>query len=210
MNTLLNENDIPEAPVAVQTAVVPVSQLPKPKRKSYYVPVAKRVAEDNRTAVKIAHDRKAERSGKKIAKTEKSALKDLFGKPVASQKTGISDGTAICTICHKPITRGSSISQGMGDECAGKMKQLKATGKTLEQHYEALTAQSIPSGYIKFKDAAYKIHAKGISTYRILQAVGGDRMIRKPINSNFRIVIVDHVRYINGECLKHVEDLKKV
>ena len=97
----------------------------------------------------------------------------------------------------------------MGDTCANKIKLL-APGTTLEDHYAKIMVDEIPEGYLKLKDAINKLKEKGISTYRIVQAIGGDRMLRKPLNGNFKVVIYMGTRYINGASVKNWKDLLKV
>lgn len=115
---------------------------------------------------------------------------------------------AICSMCGKPLSRHTSVEAGMGDICRMKLSWLPK-GVTLEQHYERITVNDVPDGFIKFADAYAKAREKGTSGYRFIQAIGGDRMIRKPINSNFKVVIVKGVRYINRDSLKHLSDLEK-
>ena len=219
MPELFDPTAMPEAPTL--PTVVPVVDVPK-KRKSYYVPVAKKNAEADRSAVARAHDRKAAKKADKAAKkslkaglgivvpkkttktTTKTTIKD---KPARASKPASDE--AVCTICHKPLSKHTSVAQGMGDTCAMKIKLLPA-GTTMEDHYEKLTVGDVPVGYIKLKDAIAKLNEKGITTHRIVQAIGGDRMLRKPLNNNFKVIFVGRVRYINGACLKNWRDLEKV
>ena len=217
-DTLFDTTEIPAAPEipAVQTAD-PV--VPARKRKSYYVPVSQRVAADNKTAAKRAADRKAEkkavRKGTVVTKKGIASLK-IVAKAAAKKHAAKDEpkgaswsGEAVCSICHKPLSKHTSVQNGMGDTCANKIKLLPA-GTTLEEHYEKLSADEVPEGYLKLKDAIAKLNDKNISTYRVLQAVGGDRMLRKPLNSHFKVVIVAGTRYINGASIKNYKDLIKV
>lgn len=219
MSTLFDSSAIPDAPeLPVTPTVVPT---PK-KRKSYYVPVAERTKEKSAAKREATAAKKAElalREGKDaVVPTAKKrsalakAAKKLTAKPTAAKKADKSDGAnaeAVCSLCHKPLSRHTSVSAGMGEVCQGKIKLLPA-GTTMEDHYENITVWELPDGYIKLKDAIEKLNAKGISTYRVLQAIGGDRMLRKPINSNFKVVIFGRTRYINGACIKNWRDLEKV
>jgi hypothetical protein len=223
---MFDPNTIPDAPELPQ-AVPSVPAAPK-KRKSYYVPVSQRVAADNKNAAKRAMERKAAkasaRKSKKIgmvASISKQAdafadkLKKKYPPKSAKKAEGkatsgsSATGETICSICHKPLSKHSSVEAGMGDTCANKIKLL-APGTTLEDHYEKLTVFDVPDGYIKLKDAFDKLREKGFSLHRLLQAVGGDRHLRKPLNPNFKVVFVGRVRYINGACLKNWKDLEKV
>lgn len=226
MSTLFDPNAIPDAPeLPVATLIV---SAPK-KRKSYYVPVAERAKEKSSAKREATAAKKAElavREGKDavvpnakkrsaLAKAiKKTITKDVTktakarSKPEADKGGGTSD-EAVCSLCHKPLSRHTSVSAGMGEVCQSKIKLLPV-GTTMEDHYEKITVWELPDGYIKLKDAIEKLNAKGISTYRVLQAIGGDRMLRKPINSNFKIVIFGRTRYINGACIKNWRDLEKV
>lgn len=233
MNTPLFDptKEIPAAPVPESKptpSAVPASPAikPKPKRKSYYIPVAERAklkAEAKKEAKKTKEKEQALREGKDVpapktkpaAKPKTSAPKGkkvvMIGKTSdkASQQSSKSTTEAICSVCHKPLSKHTSVANGMGDTCAAKIKLLPK-GVSLEDHYEKLTVFTVPDGYIKLRDAVKKLQAKGISGYRIMQAIGGERMLRKPINSNFKVVFVGKVRYINGACLANWKDLVKV
>lgn len=212
--TLFDENQIPTAPTSSPAPISKPDQPDKSKRKSYYVPVSQRVKEADKNAVKIAHERKLakaeDKAKKKAAKDLANAIKPVARvKPASKSSDKVSDGTDVCSLCGKTLTRGTSISAGMGPDCAAKIKLLPA-GKTLEDHYEAITEVEVPAGYIKLRDALKKINDKGISSYRLIQAIGGDRMLRKPLNSHFKVVLVNHVRYINGEALSNWKELEKI
>lgn len=246
MNDLLDINAIPDAPKLEPVGILPAPITIKPKRKSYYVPVAERHQEKLNAkkqqkeakkaeaalrdgqdvpvvpnARKRAADRKASKTvakaskavatlGKKISKSLNKAAASLkTSKAKAEATNGSSSGSGICSLCHKPLSRHSSVSAGMGDTCAGKIKLLPA-GTTMEDHYAKITVTEIPDGYIKLKDAVAKLKEKGISGYRLMQAIGGERMLRKPLNSNFKTVMFGNTRYINGACLKSWRDLEKV
>lgn len=152
---------------------------------------------------------------KQVREIKKVAGKKIVVSSVSKKKETGSSGSgkalteAICSICHKPLSRHTSVSQGMGDTCAAKIKMLPK-GVTLEQHYESMIKTDVPDGWIKLSEAIEKARKKGISGYRFIQACGGDRMIRKPINSFFKVIFVANTRYINGECMKHLGDLEKV
>lgn len=149
---------------------------------------------------------KAEPKKKAMAKTEP---KKAAPKKVEVKGHGRQTNTAVCSVCGKDLSRHSSVENGMGDTCAAKIKLLPK-GVTLEQHYEGLTKTDVPDGWIKLSEAIAKAQSKGISGYRFIQACGGDRMIRKPINKFFQVAFVSGTRYINADCMKHLEDLKKV
>jgi hypothetical protein len=133
--------------------------------------------------------------------------------PTAPKKTPAPEtsnsGEAVCSICHKPLSRSSSISARMGDVCQHKMSLLPQ-GVSLEEHYANLTDYEVPEGWIKVKDAASKAREKGYSVYRFVQAIGGDRMLRKPLNKFFQVKLIKGVRYIDGEVLRHIKDMEKV
>lgn len=230
MSALFDVTAIPEAPTMPEAnAPIPA---PAKKRKSYYVPVAERTKEKSAAKREAKEAKKAEqalREGKDVpapnakkrsalaktaakkvvsASSKSKPAKKPVSKPTASSSNADS-GEAICSLCHKPLSRHSSVEAGMGEVCSSKIKLL-APGTTMEDHYEKLTVMTLPDGYIKLKDAITKLNGKGVSTYRILQAIGGDRMLRKPINSNFKVVIFGRTRYINGACLKNWRDLEKV
>lgn len=205
-------------------------QTEKPKRKSYYVPVAQRkdgskklkpyqqITEQTTTQKARQAARRANRKTQKNeaalregqpVKTPSKSKPTAPTKKVQDKQTEKGANTSICSFCGKPLSRHSSVEQGMGDTCASKIKLLPK-GTTIEEHYAGLTVPTLPAGYIKLKDAIAAARKKGISGYRFLQAIGGDRMLRPPLNSNFKTVLHNRTRYVNGNCLKHLDDLKKV
>lgn len=229
MSTLLDVNTIPDAPKLPDPVKPVVAPADKPKRKSYYIPVAERHKEklaakkqqkqakkseaDLRDGkdVKIEPNARKRAADRKVVKTVAKTKTKTKTKPVAKKQDVGKGGTGseICSLCHKPLSRHTSISAGMGDTCAGKIKLLPA-GTTMEDHYAKITVMDVPDGYIKLQDAIKKLKEKGISGYRIMQAIGGERMLRKPINSHFKVVFVGNTRYINGSCLKNWKDLEKI
>lgn len=113
-----------------------------------------------------------------------------------------------CKFCGKPLTRQSSIVQGMGDVCDAHHQELR--GKTLTEHYSDKTFSEAPDLSVWMRlDAAIKIAAEhGISGHRFMQVCGGDRAIRKPLLPVFEIRFYKHVRYIRKECLKHLDEAR--
>jgi hypothetical protein len=160
---------------------------------------------------------KASKPGGKLAKAtlnvakRKAAVKTLVGKgaKVKLNGTGKTAKEGICSICGKPLSRHTSVTNGMGDTCAAKIKLLPK-GVSLEQHYEGLTVMEIPTGYIMLKEAIAKAMNKGTSKYRFLQATGGDRHIRKPFSNHFKVVYVGNKRYVPKSSLEHLKELVKV
>ena len=231
MSTLINPNEIPEAPQVADPA--PASApVEKPKRKSYYVPVAERhkdklaakrddkkakqaemaLREGKDVPVLTQHAAAAKRKAAKKVDVSKSLAVKMAKKSVAKKpepKSAKPSASAICSICSKPLSKHTSVEAGMGDTCAGRIALLPK-GTSMEDHYESITKDDVPDGYIKLKDAVEKLKTKGISGYRVMQAIGGERMLRKPINSSFKVVMVAGTRYINGDCLKDWKDLVKV
>lgn len=215
MSSLLDEKEIPASP-SVKVNVPTASD--KPKRKNYYIPVAQRNRQEAELLKKHSEEKKAAKKAQKQGKSEpkKSSLvknlKEVAKKAASKSKKEESkssrSGSDTCGFCGKPLSRHTSVQAGMGDVCQAKQKMLPK-GTTLSDHYEGITKTSVPDGYIKLKDAIEFFNKKGISTYRVLQAIGGDRMIRKPVNGNFKVVLVKGVRYINGASKSHWNELIK-
>ena len=116
---------------------------------------------------------------------------------------------ATCSLCGKPLTRPFSASQGMGDICAGKIKLLPA-GITMQEHYDNLTETEVPKDFVLLKEAIAAAREKGCSGYRFIQACGGDRMLRSPLNENFKVVFVAGKRYVSRKALQDLGCLKKI
>jgi hypothetical protein len=207
---MFEDIEVPAAPALPEKPEVPAVVPSKPKRKSYYIPVAERAAARKASAVQQKAEKAVRSAGiasnaPKRATVAKAAKK--IAKPVAEKSS--SSGEAVCSICHKPLSNHVSVGNGMGAICSSKIKLLPK-GTTLEDHYASITLDEAPDGFIKLRDALEKLKAKGISVYRVVQAMGGDRMLRPPLNDNFKVVFVAGTRYINGACLKNWKDLEKV
>jgi|WetSurMetagenome_2_1015567.scaffolds.fasta_scaffold77455_4 hypothetical protein len=173
--------------------------------------------EQIKTQVQIAHERKLARkeakangkgvvkpiAGKKRVTGKASPVKAVKASPKKGKKgelptatgTGVSKGGEKCSMCGKRLTRGTSIQDGMGPDCARQIKRLPA-GVTMEQHYEDLIVMELPKGYIKLKEAFKIVHQKGASGYQFMIACGGNRAMRPPLNDNFKMIFFKHTRYV--------------
>lgn len=195
-------NDAVASRLAETKAVNPVRSQ-KPKAPST-------TPKPSRKAAKKAAPKKATRrlpAQKNPPKAPSKAQKGSKGAPQAAKAGG--KASRKCSVCGKSLTRPSSMSVGIGDVCQHHLKLLPK-GTTLEDHYAAITEFDVPDGWVKFKDLVAKLQEKGISGYRLIQAIGGERMIRKPLSSHWRVKLVKGVRYINKECMKHLDELKKI
>lgn len=170
---------------------------------------ATRLAEQGR-AKKAASTSAVGLHPKVVANMKKIARK--AAKPIkkaAAPKAKKSSESGACSICGKPLSRHTSVTNGMGDTCANKVKMLPK-GMTMEDHYESIWMDDLPEGWIKLADAITKAKAKGYTGHRFIQAVGGDRMLRKPINKFFTVKFYKGARYISKDCLAHLKDLEKI
>ena len=190
--------------------ITPVASKPSSKRKLKPYEALKKL---QATTVAKSSEKKAVKLGVSIPKKKtaaslpkKKSAAPKSKSPVAKKSTSARSGT--CSICHKPLSRHTSVAAGMGDTCAHKIKLLPK-GMTMEEHYSNLKVIDVPEKCIKLDVAITKAKAKGISGYRFVQAIGGDRMLRKPFNLSFKVVLVGNTRYISSDCLKHLEELKK-
>jgi len=204
--------DIPSVtPKSAKPKLKPVSKFLERRLKSGSADLLSRAA-DKKAARKLAKKGirptgKLSKAAHKVAVRKASVKKIMKGvKPVTK---GAKSNVGACSICGKPLTRGSSVSAGMGDVCSNK-GHLLAKGETLEQHMEKVTRSEIPAGFMPLSEAWSKLRKAGYSTYRIQQAVGGNGLFRPPLNSYFKTVYVGSRKYINAECLKHMSDMKKL
>ena len=135
--------------------------------------------------------------------------KQVVRKPKAKKKERImaktKDVEARCSVCSKPLSRDASVERGMGETCDGKHKAAKAAGfKSVAAAREAKTVEKLPSDlWIPLKDAIKKAQEKqpGLTIYRFLQLIGGDRMLEKPLRREFEVKYYRNKRYISKRCL---------
>lgn len=136
------------------------------------------------------------KKGKKI-----SAAPAKKGKATKASSKASSNGsgakTGICSICHKPLSRHTSVENGIGETCANKMKLLPKGFDNFAEHYASYVVVDDPSKtHIKLKDAIAIAKGKGVSQYSFLIAVGGNRMLRPPLDKVFQITVYRNTRYV--------------
>lgn len=122
------------------------------------------------------------------------------------------NGSGKCSVCGKLLSRHSSVVNGMGETCAAQLKKLPAGYSSLKEHYQSYSVTDEPGkDYIKLKEAVAIARSKGVSLYRFLIAVGGNRMLRPPLNKNFQIVVFKNTRYVPKASVtdKELKPLRK-
>lgn len=222
INSLLPEMPVVQPSLVAQVATVVAEGERRTKARRKPKPY-----EQLKTSTAVLKERKAERKAAKVAKKagvvkpiarkaskpagklSKAAMKVAKRKvEVKKAQTGKSASkTGICSFCGKPLSRHSSVENGMGDVCASKKALLK--GKSLEDHMASMTVYDEPGDkYISVKKAIEIARKKGISGYRVLIAMGGDRMLRKPFNSHFQVVIYKGQRYLPKSFQNHLKDIE--
>jgi hypothetical protein len=218
-SSLIGEDDMPE--VSQPAAAVP--DMPasvststrgtrKGKKEKPYVAIKTQVARahEKKLAKRAA---KADKKGgivkpvagpvKKGAGPAKPATRKVLKakapskKPVEKEGSSSNGSNGKCSICGKLLSRHSSVSNGMGDTCAAKLKMLPKGFTDLKEHYQSFVVVDPPSKeYIKLKEAVDIARSKGVTLYRFLTAVGGNRMLRPPLNENFQIIVYKNCRYV--------------
>lgn len=152
-------------------------------------------------------DGKLSKKALKVAQRTQAVKRVLKSKGEPDEKkSGSLFGT--CSFCGKPLTRPSSVSQGMGDFCAHSKGMLPA-GVTRDEHIETLTVTELPKGYMKLGDAYHAARKAGFSGSRFMQACGGNGQLRKPLNEHFKFVFYKNTRYVPETVLKHFKDMVK-
>ena len=211
--SVLGNVEIPEAPEQVK----PIPGTPADTQKlSRYMRnkmeaerLSKVVAE--RKAAKSKTPRKPSKPDGKLSKREhklavhKAAVKQILKDKQEPEKGGGSVFGA-CSYCGKPLTRPSSVAQGMGDFCAHNKGALPS-GVSREEHIAGLTVTELPKGYVLLKTVYLAAREAGYSGSRLIQATGGNGGIRPALNEHFKIVFFKAKRYMPGSALKHLADL---
>lgn len=176
-------------------------------------------------AQKLAEHTQAKRKARRIAKTgskpggklskkalkvaeHKNAVKQILKKDKPEPEKGNKPMYGTCSFCGKPLTRPSSVAQGMGDFCAHN-KGLLPAGVTREDHIATMTVLEEPKDSIKLRDAFEAARKAGYSAHRLMQAAGGNGGLRKPLNEHFQLTFYKNVRYLPKSVLKHFKDLEK-
>jgi hypothetical protein len=150
----------------------------------------------------------------KVNKQDKAPKPEKEDKPVKSvekdgkiiaQGSGVATGSEHCAVCGKKLSRGTSIADGMGPECARQVGRLPA-GVTMTEHYETFKVIDEPGkDYIKLQEAGKIARTKGVSGYKFQIAYGGNRMLRPPLNENFRVIVYKNCRYIKKVAVSDKE-----
>jgi hypothetical protein len=212
---LFDQDEIPE---------VPIVSVPAPSVKQ---------ATEQLTAVGAAHARKAaakaDKQKAKIAKviatakakahthagtviipgSKKAAPKKVPAPKTAQPLAKRGSLASHCSICGKPLTRETSIVQGMGDTCAGHVKKLPA-GTTLGQHYASLQLKDLTPDWVGLDVLVQAANKKGVSTYRVFQCIGGDRLLDAPLAPVFKVKFYNHKRYVSKDALKSIDLMQKI
>ena len=143
--------------------------------------------------------KKALAASKKGAKTrgKKAAVPaPKKSKPEPKPYGAKGDGVSTCKVCGKPLSRTESVQNGIGPECQRQMGRLPQ-GVTMEQHYEDLIVMEEPKGFIKLKEAIALAKKKGVSQYKFMIAIGGNRMLRPPLSPAFKTVLYKGGRWVS-------------
>jgi hypothetical protein len=110
---------------------------------------------------------------------------------------------AKCTICGKTLTQQGSVQVGHGPTCQ-KYVQAGVTAKTLQAHYQRLTAATPPPNFIKLATVSNTIRAKqkkgqanGATVGAMVRLSGGDRHAYPAAHWCITPVYVGRTRYIH-------------
>jgi RNA polymerase-binding transcription factor DksA len=213
--SVIGDVEIPEAPEMSK----PIPGTPEDTRK------LSRYMRNKLEAERLAKHVEAKKAAKRASKTgskpdgklskraykvaqHKAAVKQILNKkqePEAEKGGGSLYGA--CSFCGKPLTRPSSIAQGMGDFCAHNKGALPA-GVSRDEHIASLTVTELPKDYVLLGEVYRAAIKAGYSGSRVIRATGGNGGIRPPLNEHFKIVFYKAKRYISSSALKHLKDLE--
>jgi len=210
-NSVLGNVEIPEAP-AVETKGKTLVSKPLSRYMKNKLEQAKL---SEHTVAKQAAKRAVRKGSKPDGKLSKRAHKvavhtaavKLILKQDKPENERSGSNYGACSFCGKPLTRPSSIAQGMGDFCAHNKGALPG-GMSREKHIASLTVTELPKGYVLLKEVYLAARKAGYAGSRLIQATGGNGGIRPPLNEHFKIVFFKAKRYMPGSALKHLADLE--
>lgn len=191
----------------VETVVTPVeaeAKTPRTRRKPKPYEEIKTLSKV--TAAKKEEKKNGVKSKKALETGKKPVDKKTVVKPapkktgkkdkVVASGSGVSAGNVHCSACGKLLTKGTSIENGMGPECARQAQRLPK-GMTFQEHYEEMKVVDLPKGFIKLREAIALARKKGVTPYRFFIAVGGNRMLRPPLSPAFKVVFYKGARYVH-------------
>lgn len=127
-------------------------------------------------------------------------------KEETAEQVVLSGPQAVCSRCGKPLYTSKSVSQGMGDICAGHARILGSV--SFEEHYRGLSLPELPPDWIPLAEWFAYGKSVGITAHRLMQAAGGDRAIRKPLHPSFQIMYYKHHRYVHRSALEFIEEAR--
>lgn len=114
--------------------------------------------------------------------------------------------TARCSHCGKVLSAADSVADGMGAICRSHAGYLK--GIDIREHYASVSVDELPDGMIPVSQLIKAARAIGISKARMVNVIGGDRALRKPLLPVFQVHYYKHYRYVSKEALDHLEEAR--
>jgi len=114
--------------------------------------------------------------------------------------------TARCTRCGRILSDPDSVAAGMGEICRGHAGLF--SGNNLREHYASVSIEELPDDMIPISQLIKAAKAIGISKHRMVEVLGGDRALRKPLLPIFQIYYYKHYRYVKKEALEHLEEAR--
>lgn len=114
--------------------------------------------------------------------------------------------TARCARCGRVISDPDSVAAGMGEICRGHSGLF--SGNNLREHYASVSIEELPDDMIPISQLIKAAKAIGISKHRMVEVLGGDRALRKPLLPIFQVHYYKHYRYVKKEALEHLEEAR--
>lgn len=102
-----------------------------------------------------------------------------------------------CSVCGKPLTDPESIKQGIGPLC----RAMGWTKEKVAERMAQLKVDNVPEGWIKIADMHKQLNVLKIPVARMVRAIGGDRAMEQPLNSDFAVVYFGRTRYISPAAM---------
>ena len=99
-----------------------------------------------------------------------------------------------------------SVAAGMGEVCRGHAGLF--SGNNLREHYASVSIEELPDDMIPISQLIKAAKAIGISKHRMVEVLGGDRALRKPLLPIFQVHYYKHYRYVKKEALEHLEEAR--
>jgi len=103
----------------------------------------------------------------------------------------------------------ASVEEAPKESNRRKYRDDSWTDEMVTERKAELTVAEVPEGWVKLADVAARYRLEGIPVSRLVTATGGDRCMKDPLHSDYKVVFVGRTRYMPPEALTSGMDRMK-